>query len=95
MKRVCPYDQITPVSIMGCHECGFRLICAEYEKQLKAAWLYIRMGNSARFYGKRVMAQDLCDIYNNKVKMICGSLWHWTSNEELLKDIVTQEVRYL
>ena len=88
MKRVCPYDEITPISLIGCHECGFRLVCAEYEEQLRASLLYIRMGNLTRICGKRIMMEDWYDIHVNKTKQISNSIWHWTSNEELLKDVV-------
>lgn len=87
MERVCPYDEITPMSLTGCHECGFKLICSEYEKALRYMYSYIRMGNSARICGKRIMVEDLRDIYRNKLEMISNSFWRWTSNDELLKDI--------
>ena len=95
MNKICPYDEITPMSLTGCHECGFRLICIEYEKALRYMFSYIRMGNSARICGKRIMIEDLRDIYRNKLEMISDSFWRWTSNEELLKDIAVHEVRYL
>lgn len=87
MDKLCPYDQITHMSLIGCHQCGFKLICSEYEKALRCMYSYIRMGNSARICGKRIMVEDLRDIYRNKLKLISNSFWHWTSNEELLKDI--------
>ena len=95
MKQVCPYDEITPMSLTGCHQCGFKLICSEYEKSLRYMYSYIRMGNSARICGKRIMVEDLKDIYRNKLEMIKNSFWRWTSNEELLRDIAVHEVRYL
>lgn len=75
------------MSLIGCHQCGFRLICSEYEKVLRYMYSYIRIGNSARICGKRIMVEDLRDIYRNKLEMISNSFWRWTSNEELLKDI--------
>lgn len=90
MDKLCPYDEITPMSLTGCHQCGFRLICSEYEKALRYMYSYIRMGNSARICGKRIMVEDLRDIYRNKLEMIKNSFWRWTSNEELLKDITVR-----
>ena len=87
MDKLCPYDQITHMSLTGCHQCGFKLICSEYEKALRSMYSYIRMGNSARICGKRIMVEDLKAIYKNKLELISNSFWHWTSNEELLKDI--------
>ena len=87
MKRVCPYDEITSISLIGCHECGFRLICTEYEEQLRSALFYIRMGSSTRICGKRVMIQDLYDIHVNKVRQIGNDIWHWISNEELIRGV--------
>ena len=92
MNKICPYDEITPMSLTGCHQCGFKLICSEYEKALRYTCNYIRMGNSARMCGKRIMAEDLKDIYRNKLEMIGNSFWRWTSNKELLKDVAINEV---
>lgn len=87
MDKLCPYDQITHMSLIGCHQCGFKLICSEYEKALRYMYSYIRMGNSGRICGKRIMIEDLKDIYRNRLQMISNSFWRWTSNEELLKGI--------
>lgn len=87
MDKLCPYDQITHMSLIGCHQCGLKLICSEYEKALRYMYSYIRMGNSARMCGKRIMIEDLKDIYRNRLQMISNSFWRWTSNEELLKGI--------
>ena len=92
MKQVCPYDEFMPISLTGCRQCGFRLICSEYEKALRYMYSYIRMGNSARICGKRIMVEDLRYIYRNKLEMISNSFWHWTSNGELLKDVAINEV---
>lgn len=83
MDKACPVYEITQIKL-SCHECGLKLACLQYEERLKDA---IRWMWHTRTCGKKSALDDLRNIHINKTEMMKSNIWHWTSNEELLKDV--------